>query len=187
LNDEPQLLVEPPHSSEAEQSVIGALLVANGGFDDIAWLSASDFYQDRHRRIWQCIARMLESGKPADTVTVCEELERLGDLDKAGGSSYIAGLSQNTPSTRNLKRYAEMVQARSVQRKLFHAGAEISEAALGLVRSRSANCSIRPRPRSSRCPNRAAAAVRARRKSQASSPRCTSASTSCTTAITAQA
>jgi replicative DNA helicase len=124
--EEPRL-AQPPHSAEAEQSVIGALLLANGLFEDVSWLSADAFYQDRHRRIWPCIVRMLEAGKPADVMTVCEELQRLGELDKAGGAAYIAGLSQNTPSARNLKRYAEIVEERAVQRQLFQVGSEIAE------------------------------------------------------------
>jgi replicative DNA helicase len=85
------VLAQPPHSAEAEQSVIGALLLANGLFEDVSWLSADAFYQDRHRRIWPCIVRMLEAGKPADVMTVCEELQRLGELDKAGGARTSRG------------------------------------------------------------------------------------------------
>jgi replicative DNA helicase len=109
--------------------VIGALLLANGLFEEVSWLAAESFYQDRHRRIWQCIVRMLGAGKPADLMTVCEELQRLGDLDKAGGAGYIAGLAQNTPSALNLKRYADIVEERAVQRKLAQVGTEIAESA----------------------------------------------------------
>jgi replicative DNA helicase len=123
-------LIEPPHSNEAEQALIGALLIANGSYEDVAWLRTDAFYQDRHRRLWQCIVRMLDAGKPADLFTVCEELGRLGEIDKAGGASYIAQLAQNTPSAKNLKRYAEVVETRAVQRKLMQVGSEIAESAL---------------------------------------------------------
>jgi replicative DNA helicase len=62
----------------------------------VSWLGASAFYQDRHRRIWQCIVRTLEMGKPADVVTICEALG--ADLEKAGGAAYIAGLAQTRPA-----------------------------------------------------------------------------------------
>jgi replicative DNA helicase len=129
MNDEVRL-IQPPHSIEAEQSLLGALLISNQAFEDVSWLGASAFYQDNHRRIWSAICRLIEMGKAADIVTLCEELKKHGDLDKAGGAAYIAGLAQNTPSALNLRRYADIVAAKAVQRKLMQVGNEIAESAL---------------------------------------------------------
>jgi replicative DNA helicase len=94
----------------------------------VSWLGASAFYQDRHRRIWQCIVRTLEMGKPADVVTICEALG--SDLEKAGGAAYIAGLAQGTPSALNIRRYADLVRDKGMQRQLAQAATEIAEAAM---------------------------------------------------------
>jgi replicative DNA helicase len=130
---EPQLLAlkVPPHSVEAEQSLLGALLLDNQAFDRIADLvSGEDFYRDDHRRIWRHIARLAELGRPADVVTVAESIEASEDKDKAGGPAYVAALAQNTPSAINIRRYAELVRERAVQRRLAHVATEIAEAAL---------------------------------------------------------
>ena len=130
---EPQLLAlkVPPHSVEAEQSLLGALLLDNQAFDRIADLvSGEDFYRDDHRRIWRHIAKLIEAAKPADVVTVSESIEASEDKDKAGGPAYVAALAQNTPSAINIRRYAELVRERAVQRRLAHVATEIAEAAL---------------------------------------------------------
>jgi len=121
----------PPHSVEAEQSLLGALLLDNQAFDRIADLVAGgDFYRDDHRRIWRHIAKLIEAGRPADVVTVAESIEASEDKDKAGGPAYLAALAQNTPSALNIRRYAELVRERSVQRRLAHVATEIAETAL---------------------------------------------------------
>src|SRR5687768_16248531 len=121
----------PPHSVEAEQSLLGALLLDNQAFDRVADLVAGeDFYRDDHRRIWRHIVRLIEAGRPADVVTVAEAIEASEDKDKAGGPAYLAALSQNTPSALNIRRYAELVRERSVQRRLAQVATEIAEAAL---------------------------------------------------------
>jgi replicative DNA helicase len=121
----------PPHSVEAEQSLLGALLLDNQAFDRVADLVAGeDFYRDDHRRIWRHIARLIEAGRPADVVTVAESIEASEDKDKAGGAAYLAVLAQNTPSAINIRRYAELVRERSVQRRLAHIATEIAETAL---------------------------------------------------------
>ncbi|MGH8721277.1 MAG: DnaB-like helicase N-terminal domain-containing protein, partial [Burkholderiales bacterium] len=89
---DPQLVAlrVPPHSVEAEQSLLGGLLLDNQAFDRIADLvAASDFYRDDHRRIWRHIARLIEAGKPADMVTVSESIEASEDKDKTGGPAYL--------------------------------------------------------------------------------------------------
>jgi replicative DNA helicase len=121
----------PPHSVEAEQSLLGALLLDNQAFDRVADLVAGeDFYRDDHRRIWRHIARLIEAGRPADVVTVAESIEASEDKDKAGGPAYLAALAQNTPSALNIRRYAELVRERAVQRRLAHVATEIAETAL---------------------------------------------------------
>ncbi|MEJ2175221.1 MAG: DnaB-like helicase N-terminal domain-containing protein, partial [bacterium] len=96
---DPQLhaLKVPPHSVEAEQSLLGALLLDNQAFDRVADLvGAEDFYRDDHRRIWRHVARLIEAAKPADVVTVSEAIDSSEDKDRTGGLAYLAALAQNT-------------------------------------------------------------------------------------------
>ena len=130
---DPQLVALrlPPHSVEAEQSLLGALLIDNQAFDRVADLVAGeDFYRDDHRRIWRHVARLVEASRPADVVTVSESIEASEDKDKTGGASYLAALAQNTPSALNVRRYAELVRERAVQRRLAQVATEIAETAL---------------------------------------------------------
>jgi replicative DNA helicase len=121
----------PPHSVEAEQSLLGALLMDNQAFDRVADIVAGeDFYRDDHRRIWRHIAKLIENTRPADVVTVAESIEGSEDKDKTGGPAYLAALAQNTPSSLNVRRYAELVRERSVQRRLAQVATEIAESAL---------------------------------------------------------
>src|SRR5688572_33390785 len=97
---DPQLLAlkVPPHSVEAEQSLLGALLLDNEAFDRVADLvAAEDFYRDDHRRIWRHIARLAEANRPADVVTVSEAIEANEDKDKTGRSTYPAARADNPP------------------------------------------------------------------------------------------
>ncbi|MEW6688291.1 MAG: replicative DNA helicase [Pseudomonadota bacterium] len=131
---DPQLLAlrVPPHSVEAEQSLLGGLLLDNNAFDRIAdQVAAEDFYRDDHRRIYRHIARLIEAGKPADVVTVGESIEASEDKDKTGGPAYLGALAQNTPSALNIRRYAELVRERALQRRLAQVATEIAESALG--------------------------------------------------------
>ncbi|HTP62795.1 MAG TPA: replicative DNA helicase [Burkholderiales bacterium] len=131
---DPQLLAlkVPPHSVEAEQSLLGGLLLDNHAFDKIADLvSADDFYRDDHRRLFRHISKLIEQAKPADVVTVAESVEASEDKDRTGGPAYLGSLAQNTPSALNIRRYAELVRERSVQRRLAQVATEIAESALG--------------------------------------------------------
>ncbi|OWY40268.1 replicative DNA helicase [Xenophilus sp. AP218F] len=120
----------PPHSIEAEQSVLGGLLLDNGAWDKIADVVAeADFYRHDHRLIYKHISRLVEHGRAADVVTVSESLDKNGELGNVGGLSYLATLAQNTPSAANIRRYAEIVRERSVIRQLAVVGTEIVEAA----------------------------------------------------------
>ncbi|MEY4592598.1 MAG: hypothetical protein RIR18_1493, partial [Pseudomonadota bacterium] len=121
----------PPHSIEAEQSVLGGLLLDNQAWDRIGDLiSDLDFYRDEHRRIYRQIRRLLELGKPADVVTVAEALDAAGEADHTGGLAYLGELAANTPSAGNIKRYAEIVRERSVLRRLVAVADEIAGNAL---------------------------------------------------------
>ena len=121
----------PPHSIEAEQSVLGGLLLDNTGFERIAdVVMDSDFYRDDHRRIYRHIARLIERSRPADVVTVDESIKGSEDKDKTGGLAYLGALAQNTPSAHNIRRYAEIVHERAVMRRLVQVGSEIADAAL---------------------------------------------------------
>ncbi|OGA18415.1 MAG: replicative DNA helicase [Betaproteobacteria bacterium RIFCSPLOWO2_02_FULL_66_14] len=130
---DPQLLAMrvPPHSVEAEQSLLGGLMLDNQAFDKIADLvRAEDFYRDDHRRIYRHLVKLIEAGKPADVVTLAESIESSEDRDKTGGAAYLGALSQSTPSALNIRRYAELVRERAVQRRLAHVATEIAESAL---------------------------------------------------------
>lgn len=127
----------PPHSLEAEQSVLGALLLDNGAYDRVSFLREDDFYRDDHRRIFRAMQTLLERGRAADTLLTVEQLERAGDLDKCGGMSYLAGLVQNTPSALNVHRYAEVIRDRAILRQLCqHAGAVMERAMAGIEEPR---------------------------------------------------
>jgi len=130
---DPQVLAlrVPPHSVEAEQSLLGGLLLDNQAFDKVADLvTADDFYRDDHRRIFRHVAKLIEAGKPADVVTVSESVDSGEDKDRTGGGVYLASLAQNTPSAANIRRYAELVRERSVQRRLAQVATEIADNAL---------------------------------------------------------
>ena len=121
----------PPHSIEAEQSVLGGLLLDNAAFDKIAdVMSEGDFYRDEHQRIYRQIRKLLERGKPADAVTVAESLDQAGEGKDTGGLAYLGELAANTPSAANIRRYAEIVRERAILRQLVTAGDEIAGSAL---------------------------------------------------------
>jgi replicative DNA helicase len=130
---DPQLISvrTPPHSIEAEQSVLGGLLLDNAAWDRIGdFVKAGDFYRHDHRLIYEAIEKLVKDSRPADVVTVYEALASAGRAEDAGGLSYLNALAQNTPSAANIRRYAEIVRDRSVLRRLVTAGDEIATAAL---------------------------------------------------------
>ena len=120
----------PPHSIEAEQSVLGGLLLDNGAIDRIAdVITETDFYNDAHRLMFQHIVNLGGHGKPADALTLAESLGSVQKLDYVGGLAYIGALAQNVPSAANIRAYAQIVRERSVLRKLAAVGTEISDSA----------------------------------------------------------
>jgi replicative DNA helicase len=120
----------PPQSLEAEQAVLGGLLLDNLAWDRVAdLLGEHDFYRADHRLIFQHIGQLIEHAKPADALTVAESLERSGRLAEIGGQAYLGSLALNTPSAANIRRYAEIVRERSIMRSLASVGTEIADAA----------------------------------------------------------
>ena len=129
-DDSVESLKLPPHAVEAEQSVLGGLLLENEALDKIAdILASSDFYRHDHRLIYEHIARLIEHNKPADIVTVAEALENSAELSGVGGIAYLGALAQNTPSAANIRRYAEIVRERAVMRQLVEVGSGIADSA----------------------------------------------------------
>jgi replicative DNA helicase len=125
-----QRLKVPPHSIEAEQSLLGGLMLDHQSWDKIADIvSASDFYRKDHRLIFQAIASLAEDANPCDVVTVSERLDNRGELDAAGGLEYLAVLANETPGAANARSYAKILRERSMLRMLITAGNEISGAA----------------------------------------------------------
>ena len=129
-DDEVARLRIPPHSIEAEQSVLGGLLLDNSAFDRAGdLLSDSDFYRFEHRAIYSAIRGLIDSTRPADVITVYERLQGLGKGEECGGVVYLNALAQSVPSAANLRRYAEIVRERAILRKLIAASDEIATTA----------------------------------------------------------
>ncbi|MGH8510827.1 MAG: DnaB-like helicase N-terminal domain-containing protein, partial [Gammaproteobacteria bacterium] len=120
----------PPHSVEAEQSVLGGLLLDNEGWSQVVErLTEHDFYRLEHRLIFRAIERLAAESKPYDVITLSEWLASAAELEKAGGLAYLVALVENTPSAANIAAYADIVRERAVLRQLIHAGAEIANGA----------------------------------------------------------
>jgi replicative DNA helicase len=121
----------PPHNIEAEQAVLGGLLLDNLAWDKIGDLvTESDFYRDDHRKIYRAILALIEKGRPADLLTLSEELTLRGEMESVGGLAYLGAMAHNTPSAANIRRYAEIVRERAIMRGLVQVGTEITESAL---------------------------------------------------------
>jgi len=117
----------PPQSIEAEQSVLGGLLLDNGAWDRAAdVVTESDFYRFEHKLIFSAIGALIGANKPADVITVYEQLQTSGKAQDAGGLAYLNALAQSVPSAANMRRYAEIVRERAVLRKLIAASDEIA-------------------------------------------------------------
>lgn len=160
LGGDPQInqLRVPPHSIEAESSVLGGLLLDNAAWDRVADLvNDSDFYRYEHRLTYSAIATLVNASKPADVVTVYEHLQNLGKAEEAGGLAYLNSLAQYVPSAANIRRYAEIVRERAILRKLIAASDEIATAAFNTQGRRSKKSWTRPSRRSSTSGKRARA------------------------------
>ncbi len=119
----------PPHSLEAEQSVLGGLLLDNERWDSVAEkVVAGDFYSRPHRLIFESVKSILENSMPLDLITLSEHLERHEKLDSVGGFAYLADLVKNTPSAANINAYADIVRERAMVRNLIGVANEIADA-----------------------------------------------------------
>ena len=120
----------PPHSIEAEQSLLGGLMLENSTWDQIGdVVNENDFYRKDHRLIFQAIKHLVEEGTPFDVVTLSEWLDQRNELENAGGLSYLGALANNTPSAANILAYAKIIRERSVLRQLIRVGTQISDSA----------------------------------------------------------
>ena len=121
----------PPHSLEAEQSLLGGLLIDNEALDKVADLvSVKDFYRQDHQIIYQHIHRLIERSQPADIVTVGESLESNSELNTVGGLEYLGLLAESTPTAANIRGYAQIIRERSIMRNLVEVGTDIVDNAL---------------------------------------------------------
>ena len=172
----------PPHSVEAEQAVLGGLLLDNSTWDAIAdRLRAEDFYRRDHQLIFTGIAELSARSEPSDAVTLAEYLAAKGLADETGGLAYLAGLARDTPTAANIRAYADIVRERSLLRQLIRVSGEIARERLRAAKAgRPPSWWTRPSGGSSRSPSRAGAPARAScRCATCSAPRSTG-STCCT-------
>ncbi|MFN2289120.1 MAG: replicative DNA helicase [Chromatocurvus sp.] len=117
-----------PSSIEAEQSVLGGLLLSADGWDGVAEaITAADFYRPDHRLIFRQISRLAEESEPVDVITVADKLQASGELERAGGLSYLTELAQSTPSASNIRAYAQVVGERANLRRLISVAQDIAE------------------------------------------------------------
>jgi replicative DNA helicase len=121
----------PPHSQEAESSVLGGLLLDNNSWDKVAdLLVEADFYRYEHRLVFASITSLVNTNRPADVITVFEQMQSQGKAEEIGGLAYLNSLAQYVPSSANIRRYAEIVRERSILRKLVSVSDEIATSAL---------------------------------------------------------
>ncbi|MEI7762711.1 MAG: replicative DNA helicase [Comamonadaceae bacterium] len=117
----------PPHSVESESSVLGGLLLDNAAWDRVSdLLQENDFYRFEHRMVFAAIGALINLSRPADVITVFEQLSGQGRAEEVGGLAYLNALAQYVPSAGNIRRYAEIVRERAILRKLVSASDEIS-------------------------------------------------------------
>ncbi len=131
VSDNPtERLKVPPQSVEAEQSVIGGLMLDNQRWDQIAdKVTPDDFYRKEHRLIFRAIASLCDENQPADVVTVSEWLEKNAELENAGGLAYLGALANNTPSAANVVAYAAIVRERALMRNLIRVANNVANSA----------------------------------------------------------
>lgn len=119
---------QPPYSIEAEQSVLGGLMIDNRCWIDLSdTLTEADFYRADHQLIWRAMAHLLNVGKPCDLTTMVAHLSGSGELQEAGGVAYLGTLANDTPSAANVLAYADVIRERSILRALVGAGGDIAE------------------------------------------------------------
>jgi len=118
----------PPHSIEAERSVLGGLMLDDNAWDNISGsLAAEDFYRSDHRIIYRVMVDLVEKNHPLDIITISEALEGIGELENVGGLAYISDLASSTPTASNIHAYAQIVRERSTVRSLISVAHEIAD------------------------------------------------------------
>ncbi|MDM7859071.1 replicative DNA helicase [Alteromonas sp. ASW11-36] len=118
----------PPHSIEAEQSVLGSMLIAPESWDTVTEIiGADDFYNRAHQTIFIAVLDLLKHNQPVDLITVSEQLEKHDKLEEAGGFAYLAELAKNTPSAANVAAYAQIIKERAITRELIGVAHNIAE------------------------------------------------------------
>ena len=123
-------LKRPPHSAEAEQAIIGGLMLDNQVWDKVnTKLCEADFYRTEHRILFRAIVSLAKKDQPFDVVTLLDNLKSSNELDDAGGETYLFELANNTPSVANVSAYADIVREKSVQRQLISVAGEIADSA----------------------------------------------------------
>ena len=126
--EDTSFLKVPPHSMEAERSVLGGLMLNPNAWDTVnAELQDKDFYHSDHRTIYKCMKSLMEQSSPIDVTTLCAQLESTGELEDIGGMPYVLELSMDTPAASNIIAYAKIVRDRAALRQLIRVGNEIAE------------------------------------------------------------
>ncbi len=124
----------PPHSLEAEQSLLGSLMLSASAWDKVAdRVAENDFYRDDHRMIFRCIGELSEAGKACDALTVRDWFERHGQLERVRGGAYLTMLANETPGTGNAAAYADIVREKAILRQLIEVGTDIADGALEMT------------------------------------------------------
>ena len=127
IDRETSALKLPPHSIEAEQSVLGGLMLDNNAWDAVSEVVVDkDFYRQEHRLIFRMMSKLVENTSPLDVITLSEALSKTNELEAVGGLSYLGELAKNTPSVSNIKAYADIVRERSILRQLISVANEIA-------------------------------------------------------------
>ena len=126
--DDTSPLKVPPHSIEAERSVLGGLMLDDNAWDSVSEkVTAEDFYRADHRTIFRCMADLVEKNQPLDIITISEALEDVGELEKVGGLAFVSDLASSTPTASNIGAYAEIVRERATIRGLISVAHEIAD------------------------------------------------------------
>src|SRR4030043_1919386 len=116
----------PPQNIEAEQSVLGGILIENEAINKVMEiLSADDFYRDAHRKIFNALINLSERDEPADLITLTNELRKINQLDSVGGASYVTSLIDSVPTAANIEYYAKIIKDKAILRKLIQTSTEI--------------------------------------------------------------
>ena len=116
----------PPHSLEAEQSVLGAMLLDREAISAAAELiNGEDFYREAHREIFEAIVEIYDKGEPVDLITLTEKLKSRNTLDAVGGITFLTSLMDAVPTTHNVRYYAKIIESKSLLRKLIKSSNEI--------------------------------------------------------------